>query len=95
MIAFACLGSALVILGMIGLDSAASVVLIAIFYGWFAGIGTSSRSNSAHVSQVLTVLALMAPMLTILTEDMSQLGVRMGISFAFASKFELPDTLEA
>lgn len=54
---------------MIGLDGAASVILIAIFFGIFSGIQ----------------LSLVAPMFALLTDDLSQLGLRMGLSFAIAS----------
>ncbi|KAH8814599.1 MFS general substrate transporter [Flagelloscypha sp. PMI_526] len=69
LIAFSTLSCALVILGMIGLSNIPSVVLIAVFYGLFSGV----------------VLSLVAPMFALLTDDMSQLGVRMGLSFALAS----------
>ncbi|KAI0829934.1 MFS general substrate transporter [Trametes gibbosa] len=57
---------AVLIFAMIGLGSVASVVVIAIIYGFFAG---------AYV-------AMIAPLLASLTDDMSELGARMGIAFA-------------
>ncbi|KAJ7246927.1 MFS general substrate transporter [Mycena rebaudengoi] len=59
---------AILILGMIGVQSVASVVIIGVLYGFFAGC----------------IVALMGPLLAILTEDMSELGARIGISFAFS-----------
>ncbi|KAJ6473363.1 MFS general substrate transporter [Mycena vitilis] len=59
-------GSAL-ILSMIALKSIASVVIIAIIYGYSAGISVT----------------LMAPLFTVLTEDLGELGLRMGIGFGF------------
>ncbi|KAI0373510.1 MFS general substrate transporter [Pilatotrama ljubarskyi] len=59
---------AVLILGMIGLGSVASVVVIGVIYGFFAG----------------TYIAMLAPLLAHLTDDMSELGARMGIAFAFA-----------
>ncbi|EGO02296.1 hypothetical protein SERLA73DRAFT_71438 [Serpula lacrymans var. lacrymans S7.3] len=59
-------GGAVSILGMIGLSSLASVVILGIIYGWFAGV----------------YIALMAPLITVLTDDFSELGARMGIAFA-------------
>ncbi|CDO77695.1 hypothetical protein BN946_scf184969.g46 [Trametes cinnabarina] len=57
---------AVLILGMIGLSSVASVVVIGIIYGFFAG----------------TYIAMLAPLLAHLTDDMSELGARMGLAFA-------------
>ncbi|OJA16741.1 hypothetical protein AZE42_09318 [Rhizopogon vesiculosus] len=54
-----------VILGMIGLSSLVSVVVIAILYGYLSGVYS----------------AMAAPLLTALTPDMSELGARMGICF--------------
>ncbi|KAI8975830.1 major facilitator superfamily domain-containing protein [Trametes punicea] len=59
---------AVLILGMIGLSSVASVVVIAVIYGFFSG----------------TYIAMLAPLLTHLTDDMSEHGARMGIAFALA-----------
>ncbi|KAI9068325.1 MFS general substrate transporter [Trametes sanguinea] len=57
---------AVLIIGMIGLSSVASVVVIGVIYGFFAG----------------TYIAMLAPLLAHLTDDMSELGVRMGLAFA-------------
>ncbi|KAJ7474844.1 MFS general substrate transporter [Mycena latifolia] len=59
---------AVLILAMIGIHNIASVVTIGVLYGFFAGI----------------IVTLMGPLLAILTDDMSELGARMGISFAFS-----------
>ncbi|KAK0435499.1 major facilitator superfamily domain-containing protein [Armillaria borealis] len=59
---------AAVVFGMIGLSSIASVVLIAIFYGFFAG----------------SFVALTGPVLVLLSTDLSELGVRMGIAYFFS-----------
>ncbi|KAI0766850.1 MFS general substrate transporter [Trametes elegans] len=56
------------ILGMIGLGSLASVIVIGIIYGFFAG----------------TYIAMLAPLLAHLTDNFSELGARMGIAFALA-----------
>ncbi|KAI0666568.1 MFS general substrate transporter [Trametes maxima] len=56
------------ILGMIGLSSVGSVVAIGIIYGFFAG----------------TYIAMLAPLLAHLTDNMSELGARMGIALAFS-----------
>ncbi|KAJ6451780.1 MFS general substrate transporter [Mycena sanguinolenta] len=53
------------ILCMIALKSVASVVVIGVLYGYSAGI----------------FVTLMAPLLTILTDDLGELGLRMGVGF--------------
>ncbi|KAG7095906.1 hypothetical protein E1B28_006593 [Marasmius oreades] len=63
--AFAC---AAVILGMIGLSSIASVVLIALVYGFVSG----------------AFISLSNPLLVLLTSNMSELGLRMGIAYFFS-----------
>ncbi|KAK7056369.1 hypothetical protein VNI00_002923 [Paramarasmius palmivorus] len=60
--------SSAVIFGMIGLSTVASVVLIAIFYGFFAG----------------TFVALMGPLMVLLSKDLSEIGIRMGVAFFFS-----------
>ncbi|KAG1804260.1 MFS general substrate transporter [Suillus subaureus] len=50
-------------LGMIGLSSMASVVVLGVMYGYFAGL----------------YIAMVAPLVAILTPDLSELGARMGI----------------
>ncbi|KAJ7658890.1 major facilitator superfamily domain-containing protein [Mycena rosella] len=57
---------AVLILCMIALKSTASVIVIGVLYGYCAGV----------------FVTLMAPLLAILTEDLSELGLRMGVSFA-------------
>ncbi|KAJ7143813.1 major facilitator superfamily domain-containing protein [Mycena epipterygia] len=59
---------AVLILAMICIHDTASVVTIGVLYGFFAG----------------TIVALIGPLLAILTDDLSELGARMGISFAFS-----------
>ncbi|KAI0737623.1 MFS general substrate transporter [Daedaleopsis nitida] len=56
---------AIMILAMIGLGSVASVVIIAVIYGFFSGVYVS----------------LLAPFIASMTEDMSELGARLGIAF--------------
>ncbi|KAG1837278.1 major facilitator superfamily domain-containing protein [Suillus subalutaceus] len=51
------------ILGMIGMGSLASVVVLGVLYGYFAGLN----------------IAMMAPLIATLTPDLSELGARMGI----------------
>ncbi|KAG2133304.1 major facilitator superfamily domain-containing protein [Suillus clintonianus] len=51
------------ILGMIGLNSLASVVVLGMLYGYFAGLNTG----------------MAAPLMATLTPDLSELGARMGI----------------
>ncbi|KAJ7813776.1 major facilitator superfamily domain-containing protein [Mycena olivaceomarginata] len=57
---------AVLILCMIALKSIASVVIIGVLYGYTAGIFVS----------------LMAPLLTTLTDNIGELGLRMGVGFA-------------
>ncbi|KAF8162173.1 major facilitator superfamily domain-containing protein [Mycena galopus ATCC 62051] len=57
---------AVFIFGMIGLSNIASVVILAILYGFCAGVFIST----------------MAPLVAILTEDVTELGLRMGLFFA-------------
>ncbi|KAG2149283.1 major facilitator superfamily domain-containing protein [Suillus clintonianus] len=52
-------------LGMIGLSSLASVVVLGVMYGYFAGL----------------YIAMIAPLVATLTPDLSELGARMGICF--------------
>ncbi|KAI0779973.1 MFS general substrate transporter [Fomes fomentarius] len=61
----ACFVCSVLILGMIGLGSVTSVVIIGVVYGFFSGIYVS----------------LLTPYIALLTDDLSELGVRMGISF--------------
>ncbi|KAJ7796288.1 MFS general substrate transporter [Mycena leptocephala] len=57
---------AVLILGMIGLSNVASVVVLAVLYGFCAGV----------------FITLMSPLVAFLTEDFTELGLRMGVSFA-------------
>ncbi|KAH7903516.1 major facilitator superfamily domain-containing protein [Hygrophoropsis aurantiaca] len=59
----------LVILGMIGLSSLSGSVLIAITFGYFAGV----------------YIALASPLIASLTSDFSELGARMGIFMTIAA----------
>jgi len=54
------------IFGMLGVKSVAGMVVFAVIYGFFVGI----------------FMTVIAPLVAILTEDMSELGVRMGFAFA-------------
>ncbi|KDR84660.1 hypothetical protein GALMADRAFT_151450 [Galerina marginata CBS 339.88] len=58
----------IIIFGMIGVSSVASVVIIAVLYGFASGI----------------YVAIMAPMVAGLADDFSEIGMRMGISFTMA-----------
>ncbi|KAJ7108156.1 major facilitator superfamily domain-containing protein, partial [Mycena epipterygia] len=66
MVAAAAGCGAILILGMIGLANIASVVVLAILYGFCAG----------------AFITLMPPLVAFLTEDLTELGLRMGVSFA-------------
>ncbi|KAG6381775.1 major facilitator superfamily domain-containing protein [Boletus reticuloceps] len=55
-----------IILGMIGVHTVAGFVVFGVLYGYFAGI----------------FLALWTPVMALLTPDLSELGVRMGIACA-------------
>ncbi|KAJ7659040.1 MFS general substrate transporter [Mycena polygramma] len=57
---------AVLVLGMIGLSNIASVVVLAILYGFCSGV-------------FITVLA---PLVTVLSDDLTELGLRMGLFFA-------------
>ncbi|PPQ79446.1 hypothetical protein CVT26_007719, partial [Gymnopilus dilepis] len=65
---FASFCCSVIIFGMIGLSSVASVVVIAVLYGFSSGI----------------YVAIMAPMVAGLADDFSEIGMRMGISFTMA-----------
>ncbi|KAH9478949.1 Aspyridones efflux protein apdF [Psilocybe cubensis] len=56
---------------MIGISEVSSVVLFAVVYGFFSG----------------AYIALMAPMIANLADDVSEIGLRMGISFTVAGKY--------
>ncbi|KAG8221106.1 MFS general substrate transporter [Butyriboletus roseoflavus] len=55
-----------ILFGMIGVHTVTGVVVFGVLYGYFAGI----------------FLALWTPVMTLLTPDLSELGVRMGIACA-------------
>ncbi|KAH0836818.1 major facilitator superfamily domain-containing protein [Lanmaoa asiatica] len=55
-----------ILFGMIGVHTVAGVVVFGVLYGYFAGI----------------FLALWSPVMTLLSPDLSELGVRMGIACA-------------
>ncbi|KAG1745680.1 hypothetical protein EDB19DRAFT_456280 [Suillus lakei] len=54
---------------MISLSQMSSVIVIGVTYGYASGI----------------YIAVVVPLVTMLTPDLSELGVRMGICFAFTS----------
>ncbi|KAG2743826.1 MFS general substrate transporter [Suillus brevipes Sb2] len=58
-----------VIISMIALNDVASVIAIALLYGYFSGVFTS----------------LWVPLVTVFTPNLSELGARMGICFAFTA----------
>ncbi|KAJ6480265.1 MFS general substrate transporter [Mycena sanguinolenta] len=58
----------ILILAMIAMHDLASVVTIGVLYGFFAG----------------GIATLMGPLFTALTDDMTELGTRMGAAFAFS-----------
>ncbi|KAJ3555533.1 hypothetical protein NP233_g12186 [Leucocoprinus birnbaumii] len=60
------LGCGTIIFAFLSIDSAASIVLIGVFYGFFSGI----------------FVAAMAPLTSLVTDDVAELGIRLGISFA-------------
>ncbi|KAJ7062185.1 major facilitator superfamily domain-containing protein [Mycena amicta] len=64
MITFSAGAGAVLILCMLALRDEASVVIVGVLYGFFAG----------------AIVTLMSPLLAVLTQDMSELGARMGIS---------------
>ncbi|KAJ7924039.1 MFS general substrate transporter [Mycena leptocephala] len=66
MVAASAGSGAVLILGMIGLSNVASVVVLAVLYGFCAGV----------------FITLMSPLVAFLTEDLTELGLRMGVSFA-------------
>ncbi|KAK7017171.1 MFS general substrate transporter [Favolaschia claudopus] len=59
-------GGAVLVLGMIGISNVASVVVLCIFGGFFSGM----------------FITMMAPLVSVLTHDLSELGLRMGLFFA-------------
>ncbi|KAG2076074.1 MFS general substrate transporter [Suillus decipiens] len=65
LVIFATISGGVLILGMIGLSSLVSVVVLGVIYGYFAGL----------------YIAMMAPLAATLTPDLSELGARMGICF--------------
>ncbi|KAG2120295.1 major facilitator superfamily domain-containing protein [Suillus cothurnatus] len=65
LIIVATISGGVLILGMIGLSSLVSVVVLGVMYGYFAGL----------------YIAMVAPLVATLTPDLSELGARMGICF--------------
>ncbi|KAJ7664134.1 major facilitator superfamily domain-containing protein [Mycena rosella] len=66
MVAVAAGAGAMLILCMIALASPASVVVLGILYGFFGGV----------------FITLMPPLVAVLTDDLAELGLRMGVAFA-------------
>ncbi|KAG1837280.1 major facilitator superfamily domain-containing protein [Suillus subalutaceus] len=62
-----------VIISMIALSDMASVVMLGLAYGYFSGV----------------YIALIVPLVTELTPNLSELGARMGICFAFTGMYHL------
>lgn len=60
---------AAVILAMMGIETVTSVVLVAMFFGFFAG----------------AYIALNAPMLAVLADNFGEIGARMGVAFAVSA----------
>ncbi|KAG2152570.1 major facilitator superfamily domain-containing protein [Suillus bovinus] len=60
-------------ISMIALSDVASVVVLGVAYGYFSGI----------------FIALIVPLVAVLTPDLSELGARMGICFAFTGMYHL------
>ncbi|KAG1840764.1 major facilitator superfamily domain-containing protein [Suillus tomentosus] len=58
-----------IIISMIALSDMASVVVLGLAYGYFSGV----------------FIALIVPLVVVLTPDLSELGARMGICFAFTA----------
>ncbi|KAI0341396.1 MFS general substrate transporter [Trametopsis cervina] len=58
---------AAIVWGMIGIHSPTSVVLVGVFFGFFAG----------------AYQALEAPLVAVLSDDVSEIGARMGIALSF------------
>lgn len=67
-----------IIFGMIGLNTIASVVLLGVFFGFFSGMCEFQFPSDVynHHSRVVqkTVVALMGPLMASLTDDFSELG---------------------
>ncbi|KAG2058332.1 MFS general substrate transporter [Suillus hirtellus] len=58
-----------IIISMIALGDMVSVVLLGLVYGYFSGV----------------YIALIVPLMTVLTPDLSELGARIGICFTFTA----------
>ncbi|KAF5349810.1 hypothetical protein D9758_010200 [Tetrapyrgos nigripes] len=65
MFSVSCGGCSILIFGMIGVTSDAGFVIFGIVYGFFAGM----------------FVALLGPILSLLTEDLTELGARMGVAY--------------
>lgn len=60
---------------MIGLKNTGSVVAIAVLYGYFAGMCRFQSSLEFYMAEALhQVIALTAPFLATLADDLSELG---------------------
>ncbi|OJA20813.1 hypothetical protein AZE42_12487 [Rhizopogon vesiculosus] len=59
------------LISMIALHDIASVIVIAVMYGYFSGV----------------YIALVVPLIAVMTPDLSELGARMGICFTFTGEY--------
>ena len=62
------------ILGMIGLSSVASVVVLGILYGYFSGICGHFITLMPHYLILFKDVALTVPLAAVLTPELSELG---------------------
>ncbi|KAK7466083.1 hypothetical protein VKT23_004808 [Stygiomarasmius scandens] len=69
MIAAATGGCAVMVFGMIGIETLPEFVVFDLLYGFFAG----------------TYISLNGPLMAILADDISELGARMGVAYAFTA----------
>jgi len=69
-------GCSIMIFAFLGLNSAASVVLIAVFYGLMAGVCKSFPSLACPrlLTSPSSVISLQAPVVAVITPDISELG---------------------
>ncbi|KAJ6461855.1 MFS general substrate transporter [Mycena vitilis] len=75
------------LLSMIALKSIASVVVLGVLYGYSAGLCKFIRKPALSFCGSFfllhaTVVTLMAPLVAVLTDNMGELGLRMGVGFA-------------
>jgi len=69
---FAC---GVLVLGMIGLNNTASVVVLGTLYGYFSGMCEYSLSRFTSLCFIIAKdIALMVPLMTVLTSELSELG---------------------